>query len=183
MQGGQYLVTLVDFFCVSFLIYVMAIAQLITFGWIYGVRRIFRDVEFMLNRKPMLYWRISWGIITPVLMVLIFVYALATWTPLQYNNQEYSVGISGMALNSLSARIQLNEMRFVHTRSHYTVVGWGLSAVGMVQIPIWMVYAIYKQNGSTLSEVSVYQKGTCVFCFVISIVVSFAEIPRSLSIE
>lgn len=87
---------LVDFFCVSFLIYVMAIAQLITFGWIYGIRRICRDVEFMLNRRPYLYWRLSWGIITPVMMMLIFIYALITWVPLQYNEQEYSTGISGI---------------------------------------------------------------------------------------
>lgn len=95
LQGGQYMVTLVDFFCMSFLIFLMAIAQLITFGWIYGIGRICSDVEFMLKRQPHVCWRISWGIVTPVMMILIFIYSLVTWTPLKYNQQEYSVGMSG----------------------------------------------------------------------------------------
>jgi hypothetical protein len=35
-QGGQFLVTLVDFFGASFLTLVLAIAQMIAIGWIYG---------------------------------------------------------------------------------------------------------------------------------------------------
>lgn len=88
-QGGQYLLTLVDHFCVSFLIYVMAIAELITFCWIYGIKRLCRDVEFMLGIKSNWYWRISWGIIAPVLMITIFVYELITMVPIQYNGYIY----------------------------------------------------------------------------------------------
>lgn len=92
------MVNLVDFYSFSLLIYVMAIAQLVTIGWIYGVRQICRDVEFMLNSKPNVYWRISWGIVTPVMMIGIFIYALVKWSPLEYNNQEYSVGMSGKSV-------------------------------------------------------------------------------------
>lgn len=88
-QGGQYILTLVDYFCVSFLIYVLAIAELITFCWIYGIKRLCRDVEFMLGIKSNWYWRISWGIIAPVLMIVIFVYELIMFKPTHYNGYIY----------------------------------------------------------------------------------------------
>lgn len=89
LQAGQYLVTLVDYFCVSFLIYIMAIAELIAFGWIYGIKRLCCDIEFMLGTKTNVYWRISWGVIAPVLMIGIFLNELITMTSLQYRETFY----------------------------------------------------------------------------------------------
>lgn len=96
MKGGQYLLNLVDFFCVSFLIYVLGITELITFGWIYGIKRICKDIEFMLGSKSNLYWRISWGVIAPFLMIVIFIYELVTMTPLKYKDYIYPDGFYGI---------------------------------------------------------------------------------------
>lgn len=87
--GGQFLIGLVDFFGASFVAFFFAIAQLIAFGWVYGVSRLCRDVEFMLGRKTGWYWRICWGFVTPALMLAIFVYNLSTYEPLTYNRQAY----------------------------------------------------------------------------------------------
>lgn len=143
--GGQYLVNLVDFFCVSFLIYVMAIAQLVAFCWVYSIRRLSRDVAFMMNSRVIMYWRISWGIVAPILMMFIFVYALITFEPLSYNNQTYPVGIYGNCdLFSSRTADNINRVFF------FSAVGWCMSALGILQIPGWMVFEIYRQKGDTL---------------------------------
>lgn len=88
-QGGQYMLQFVDYFGASFVAFFLAIAELIAFGWIYGVSRICRDIEFMLGIKTGWYWRICWGIVTPGLMIAIIIYNLATLQPLKYNNYVY----------------------------------------------------------------------------------------------
>lgn len=32
-------------------------------------------------------------------------------------------------------------------------IGWVISAVGIMQLPLWATYAVYKQKGNTLMEV------------------------------
>lgn len=88
-EGGQFLLNLVDYFGVSMVIYVLAIAELITFGWIYGVSRICSDAEFMLGIKTSWYWRICWGVVTPLMMISILVYQIVKYEPLKYNGVEY----------------------------------------------------------------------------------------------
>lgn len=87
--GGQFILNLVDYFGASFITFFLAIFELVTIGWIYGVNRFCNDVEFMLNQKPGLYWRTCWGIITPVLMISILIYFLATMEPLKYKDYIY----------------------------------------------------------------------------------------------
>lgn len=88
-QGGQFILNLVDYFGASLIALVLAIAELFTLGWIYGVRRICKDTEFMIGRNPGLYWRLCWGIITPILMTAILIYTFVSYEPLQYKGQTY----------------------------------------------------------------------------------------------
>lgn len=43
----------------------------------------------MLGIKTGWYWRICWAIITPALMIAIFVYNLVTYEPVTYKGHEY----------------------------------------------------------------------------------------------
>lgn len=78
-----------DFFGASFVAFVLGIAELITFAWIYGVNRICLDIEFMLGIKTSWYWRICWSFVTPGLMIAILIYHIATLEPLTYKNYVY----------------------------------------------------------------------------------------------
>lgn len=84
----------------SMLIYVLALGELITFGWLYGVKRICQDVEFMLGQKIHWYWRLSWGFIAPIIMIIVFIYNMITLQPLIYNYKEFSTGLLGKQLNT-----------------------------------------------------------------------------------
>lgn len=43
----------------------------------------------MLDRKMHSYWRICWFLATPLILIIIFFYTVATLTPLTYGGTEY----------------------------------------------------------------------------------------------
>lgn len=53
-----------------------------------GVRKFSNDMEFMLGKKPNALLRLSWGLLTPVVMIVLVGFYLYGWTPIVYNNTE-----------------------------------------------------------------------------------------------
>lgn len=126
--GGQFIINLLDFYGASFVALVLAIVELVAVSWIYGVNRFCRDIDFMLNQKTGIYWRICWKYITPSIMLGILAYFISTWEPITYQGRQYS--------------------------SELHMVGWAVSLLGLLQIPIWAVYAFIKQReGSFFSRI------------------------------
>lgn len=99
--GGQWLLNLVDYFGGTFIIFVLAIAELVGVFWIYGLENFCNDIEFMLDRRPGCYWKICWGFVTPLLMIIIFLYSLITMEPVTYNTMEYPEGFLSRFIISL----------------------------------------------------------------------------------
>ncbi|XP_055906728.1 sodium-dependent nutrient amino acid transporter 1 isoform X1 [Eupeodes corollae] len=124
--GGQFILNLVDFFGCSFIALFLAIAELISVAWIYGVKRFCQDIEFMFNIKTGFYWRICWGILTPGLMFLVLAYTVVTYKPLDYKGITYPKAVYQLA--------------------------WIIWGIGVGQLPIWGFYAVYKQPGKTWTE-------------------------------
>ncbi|XP_073845902.1 sodium-dependent nutrient amino acid transporter 1-like isoform X2 [Musca autumnalis] len=124
--GGQFILTLVDYFGASMIALVLGIAELYVLGWVYGVDRLCRDAEFMMGRKVGPYWRWCWSVITPLIMTAILVYFLSTYTPLTYNNVTYP--------------------------NWAYAIGWTITCFGVMQVPIWIVVAVVRAPGSSLSE-------------------------------
>ncbi|EDW60494.1 sodium-dependent nutrient amino acid transporter 1 [Drosophila virilis] len=126
--GGQFVLNLLDFFGATFVALVLAIFELVAIGWVYGVKRVCRDAEFMLGIKTSIYYRICWAVITPLLMFAILVYMLALYEPLKYKDYTYQSGVY--------------------------VFGWCLSAFGVGQLLIWAVPAVRRQP----AELSLWQR-------------------------
>ena len=124
---GQFIINLLDFYGASFVALVLAIIELVTVSWIYGVERFCKDIEFMLERKTGLYWRVCWKFLTPAIMIGIFFYFLYIWTPINYQGIEYS------------------------TEMH--ALGWCVSLIGLLQLPIWAIYAVMQQKEGSLRNV------------------------------
>ena len=57
--------------------------QVIAVSWVYGLKNICRDLEFMLKIKLSWYWKICWGFITPVSLSILLVYELVNFQPLE----------------------------------------------------------------------------------------------------
>ncbi|KAG5669729.1 hypothetical protein PVAND_000024 [Polypedilum vanderplanki] len=124
--GGQSVLKLVDYYGASFIAFVLAIAELYTFSYIYGVDRFCKDIEFMLGFRPNIYWRTCWRFITPGLMSIILAYTLFTLEPLQDNGADYP------------------QIAYI--------IGWCISALGLIQLPAFAIFAICKQKGDNLWE-------------------------------
>ncbi|XP_033214270.1 sodium-dependent nutrient amino acid transporter 1-like isoform X2 [Belonocnema kinseyi] len=124
--GGQFILGLVDYYAGSFIVFILATLEMIGIFWVYGLENFLDDVEFMLNRRPSIYWRICWGLITPLLLITILIYNIVTLTPLTYGGVLYPA-------------------------SAYAA-GWTLLAFGVLQLPFWLIYTIITKRRSGMSK-------------------------------
>uniref|UniRef100_A0A1I8QAK1 Transporter n=1 Tax=Stomoxys calcitrans TaxID=35570 RepID=A0A1I8QAK1_STOCA len=115
--GGQFMLSYIDFYGVTFVAIVLAIFELISVAWVYGVKNICRDIKFMLDVNTSIYYRICWSIITPLFITAVLIYMLVDYEPIQYNGVRYPEG--------------------------FYALGWCISAVGISQLLIWGFYAAH----------------------------------------
>ncbi|CAG2120912.1 unnamed protein product, partial [Medioppia subpectinata] len=74
-----------------------------------------------------IYWKITWKYTSPIILSLIFVYSLINFEPLKYGEYDYP--------------------------DWADAAGICLTLLIVLQVPIWAIYAIYKQNkGQNLKE-------------------------------
>ncbi|XP_035710053.1 sodium-dependent nutrient amino acid transporter 1 [Folsomia candida] len=122
--GGQFLITLVDYYGAGFVIFVMSTLEIIGIAWIYGVGNFCTDLEFMLNRKIGWFWKICWAFIIPVAFITILLYTLLTSTTLTHGGVPFPT----IAL----------------------MFGRGLAICAVSIVPIFAIQVIYKTPGSNL---------------------------------
>nr|CAI5827224.1 unnamed protein product [Callosobruchus analis] len=68
-QSGIYWLQLFDWYSSSIPLVIICLSEAIMVGWIYGVKRFIRDVQFMTGEKLSYYWILSWKVITPLYLV------------------------------------------------------------------------------------------------------------------
>lgn len=146
--GGQFLINFLDFYGASFVALILAIIELLTVSWIYGVDRLCMDIEFMLKRKTSIYFRVCWLFITPMLMIGIFIYFIATYKPVDYQGYQYHPKMHGERGNILILNIYYSS----YFCCCLTAFGWCISLFCVLQLPIWAVIAILKQDGNCYKE-------------------------------
>ncbi|XP_037726426.1 sodium-dependent nutrient amino acid transporter 1 [Drosophila subpulchrella] len=122
--GGQWILTLVDFYGGTYVVFILAIFELAGIVWVYGLQNFCDDIEFMCNRRVSLYWRVCWSFFTPVMMIIIFIYSMATIEPIKYS-----------------------EIYFPEAAN---VAGWLLFAIGAAQFPLWGIWYISRHSEGTL---------------------------------
>lgn len=63
--------------------------------WVYGVKRFLGDIKFMLGLKSNFYFKVCWSFITPISVLVIFIYSRVVAQPLTAGSYQYSSGIIG----------------------------------------------------------------------------------------
>lgn len=81
----------------------------------------------MLKRKVNIYWRFTWGLITPILLIIILIYFCVKFENPTYQNVSYPSGILAF--------------------------GFCIIAVGVAQFFWWIVLDIYKNRHLGFPEV------------------------------
>ncbi|XP_077487301.1 sodium-dependent nutrient amino acid transporter 1-like [Amblyomma americanum] len=121
-DSGNALRLLFDNYGVGQAVFLYAIFEVVGLMWIYGIRNVVRDFEYMLNGKISWYWKITWGFITPVSLIAIFIYGNATE-------------------GSASSLPPLGQ-----------TIGWVLAAIAIGQVPLWMAITFAKAPGANILQ-------------------------------
>ncbi|XP_075926274.1 sodium-dependent neutral amino acid transporter B(0)AT1-like isoform X4 [Petromyzon marinus] len=93
LGSGSYWLIVFDSYVGSLPLLFTAMIELLAVIYIYGYHRFSSDLEFMTGRRPNLYWRVTWCVISPLLLVIIFIayVAMQSSTPFTYEtwNPDY----------------------------------------------------------------------------------------------
>ncbi|XP_031829549.2 sodium-dependent nutrient amino acid transporter 1 [Nomia melanderi] len=118
--GGQFLLTLVDYYGTSFVVFILAFFEITAVMWLYGIENFVDDLEFMMDKETSSYWRICWFFVTPLILIVIFLYTVATLSPVTYGGKEFP------------------------TSAH--IAGGVLLCFSVSQIPLWMIAQLMKNR-------------------------------------
>lgn len=120
------------------------------FPYFSGIDNFCLDLQFMTKGKVGIYWRICWGVIMPVLLIVIFVYFIATLEPLTYGIDDllYPDGITGMLKSvvnilQLLTSLQMFNKTFLYLIFCFPAIGWCILGAGVVQAVGWFFYYLY----------------------------------------
>ncbi|XP_050671236.1 sodium-dependent nutrient amino acid transporter 1-like isoform X2 [Leptidea sinapis] len=125
--GGQYILELVDHYGGTFMRLFAAIIETIGIFWIYGLENLCMDIEFMLGARTSFYWRICWAIVTPILMIVVFFYAIITTERLVFG-EDYN-----------------------YPQAAY-IAGDCLQYIGMAMVPLFIIVALWKYRSKSFVE-------------------------------
>ncbi|XP_036166407.1 inactive sodium-dependent neutral amino acid transporter B(0)AT3 isoform X2 [Myotis myotis] len=93
LQSGNYWLEIFDKYAASLNLIIFAFFEVIGVVYVYGMERFCDDIEWMTGRRPGLYWRVTWKVISPLLLLTIFVAYIIflVWTTLSYKawNPQY----------------------------------------------------------------------------------------------
>ncbi|XP_067903948.1 sodium- and chloride-dependent neutral and basic amino acid transporter B(0+)-like [Heterodontus francisci] len=128
-QAGIYWINLVDHFCVGWGLITIALLELISLSWIYGINRFIKDIEMMIGERNWLFWlwwRVCWFFISPCVLTTVLFWTLTTFTPPTYGPIEYPVWA--------------------------TALGWCMVIFCIMWIPIVAIVRVFRSEGSTLCQ-------------------------------
>jgi len=112
-ECGQYVLDLMDTYGASLSVMIIAVAEIVVVMWVYGVSAFCKDLESMLGFNPGWYFKVCWVLVSPFVLVLIFVASCAEWEVPVYGAVTYP--------------------SWAHN------IGWVLAFLSIFQIPLWAI--------------------------------------------
>ncbi|XP_021341780.1 sodium- and chloride-dependent glycine transporter 1-like [Mizuhopecten yessoensis] len=103
-QSGVYIFQLVDWYESTFCIFMTSCLECVVIGWLYGAERFSRDIQIMTGSPIPVFIRISWCIVTPLVMMLAFIAVLVNFDRPVYKGYEYPeyIDIVGILIGLVS---------------------------------------------------------------------------------
>ncbi|WAR15067.1 S6A14-like protein [Mya arenaria] len=127
--AGDYIVTLMDAYGADFSVLFVATCECIGVMWVYGVNRFIADCTYMLGHppRPIIFWAVCWAGCAPLLIGALFLYKMVKFTPPKISKDvpypEFAQGI-----------------------------GWALTIVVLLPIPITFVYKFIRAEGGLIDR-------------------------------
>uniref|UniRef100_A0A4W3K8Z9 Transporter n=1 Tax=Callorhinchus milii TaxID=7868 RepID=A0A4W3K8Z9_CALMI len=76
LNSGNYWLALFDTYAGSIPLLVVAFCEMVSIVYIYGIDRFNEDIEWMIGHKPNIFWQVTWRFISPIIMLVIFIFYL-----------------------------------------------------------------------------------------------------------
>jgi len=97
-HSGIYFFQLMDWYIGIFTLLFISCIECLIIGWVYGVDRMYENIELMIGYKPIGVWKWMWKVVTPVMIVVMLIYSLATYkAPVYKKTVVYPAGAIGLA--------------------------------------------------------------------------------------
>ncbi|CAH2096550.1 unnamed protein product [Euphydryas editha] len=125
--GGVYLVDLLNVYGPGLAILFVVFAEAAGVCWVYGVDRFSEDVRTMLGHKPGWFWRACWSYISPVFLLVLFVF-------------------------SVLAHEEMLGGEYVFPRWSIRV-GWIMTGVTVSCIPLYIIYKFLITPGNCVNRI------------------------------
>ncbi|XP_052214300.1 sodium-dependent serotonin transporter-like [Dreissena polymorpha] len=123
--GGIYLVQLFDTYGAPISILFIVSLECVAVSWIYGASRFQSDIESMLGPHPRCYWvfwKTCWIVISPLIIMIVFIMSLVFSRVPEYGKYEYPVWS--------------------------IVIGWLIVSSSLICIPVYAVYKFLVTSGT-----------------------------------
>lgn len=125
-KGGIYVFQLMDHYTAVVSLMFLAFSEVVAACWLFGVPNISCMIERMLGKPPHLYFLLCWKLFCPVLVLIILMSSIIQYTPAHYGTYTYPEWAEG--------------------------VGWCISLVSIVWIPLGAIQELYINKGSILQR-------------------------------
>uniref|UniRef100_A0A803TBD2 Solute carrier family 6 member 8 n=1 Tax=Anolis carolinensis TaxID=28377 RepID=A0A803TBD2_ANOCA len=127
LPGGMYVFQLFDYYSASGTTLLwQAFWECVVIAWVYGADRFMDDIACMIGYRPSSWMKWCWMFLTPLVCLGIFLFNVAYYKPLIYNN-SYTYPWWGEA------------------------IGWGFALSSMLCVPLTALYKLIRAKG-TLAE-------------------------------
>ena len=143
---------LVDFYGGGFMIFALAVLEVVAINYIYGMKRVLEDVKFMLGIDLNIYWKFCWGFLIPFSLTFFFFYFTFTFEQITYGGVEYP----DAAICKIHYAVA--QQKFCIYRNTITDAGYVLTGFALVQVPIWGFYEVFKGPESGIVAVRIDNK-------------------------
>ena len=125
-QGGIYFFQIIDFYTAAISLMYIALFETVAIVWLYGVRRLSDNIEEMTGRQPNIIFKFCWMFVSPVLILVIWIFTLYDYEAPSYGTYNYPWWC--------------------------ILLGWCIAALSILPIPIMAVIAIINAEGKTFLD-------------------------------
>ena len=125
-QGGIYFFTILDYFASAISLMYIALFETITIVWIYGTKRLSANIEEMTGKKPHKIFQICWAIVSPLLIIILWVFSLMNYSPPSYGS---------------------------YTNPTWSfVLGWCITSLSILPIPVLAIITVANTKGTNIGQ-------------------------------
>ncbi|KAF5296090.1 hypothetical protein FQA39_LY02724 [Lamprigera yunnana] len=128
-NGGIYWLQLFDWYAASISVILICLVEVVIVGWMYGVDKFIRDIEFMLQKKVSWWWPLCWKFLTPGILIFIFITSIVFNTSITYYG-------------------------FVYPKWSI-ILGWSSCGLSIICVPLYMGYhLLYMETGDCVDRLT-----------------------------